>query len=74
MAVAVDAGSGFLTPFGHHRNTLVMGHGGYCFGDYGRLGLPMSVIIVAGRRSSPQSRRLLESSAETVGITADGHC
>jgi di/tricarboxylate transporter len=45
MAVAVGAGCDFLTPIGHQSNTLVMGPGGYRFGDYWRLGLPLSVII-----------------------------
>jgi di/tricarboxylate transporter len=45
MAVAVGAGSDFLTPIGHQCNTLVMGPGGYAFGDYWRLGLPLSVIV-----------------------------
>jgi len=49
MAVAVGAGSDFLTPIGHQCNTLVMGPGGYGFGDYWRLGLPLSIIVtVAG--------------------------
>lgn len=49
MAVATGAGSDFLTPVGHQCNTLVMGPGGYRFGDYWRLGLPLSVmVIVAG--------------------------
>ena len=49
MAVAVGAGSDFLTPIGHQCNTLVMGPGGYSFGDYWRLGLPLSIIVaVAG--------------------------
>ena len=46
MAVAVGAGCDFLTPIGHQCNTLVMGPGGYRFGDYWRLGLPLSVIVV----------------------------
>lgn len=46
MAVAVGAGSDFLTPIGHQCNTLVMGPGGYRFGDYWRLGLPLSVLVV----------------------------
>jgi di/tricarboxylate transporter len=46
MAVAVGAGSDFLTPIGHQCNTLVMGPGGYRFGDYARLGAPLSLIIV----------------------------
>lgn len=46
MAVAIGAASDFLTPIGHQCNTLVMGPGGYRFGDYWRLGLPLSVIVV----------------------------
>ncbi len=46
MAVALGAASDFLTPIGHQCNTLVMGPGGYRFGDYARLGLPMSIIVV----------------------------
>ncbi|YCI03620.1 SLC13 family permease [Ensifer sp. D2-11] len=46
MAVAIGAGSDFLTPIGHQCNTLVMGPGGYRFSDYPRLGLPLSVVIV----------------------------
>ncbi len=46
MAVAVGAACDFLTPIGHQCNTLVMGVGGYRFGDYWRLGLPLSTIVV----------------------------
>lgn len=46
MAVAIGAGSDFLTPIGHQCNTLVMGPGGYRFSDYPRLGLPLSIIII----------------------------
>lgn len=46
MAVAIGAGSDFLTPIGHQCNTLVMGPGGYRFSDYPRLGLPLSVLII----------------------------
>ena len=46
MAVAVGAGSDFLSPIGHQCNTLVMGPGGYRFGDYWRLGLPLSLLVV----------------------------
>ena len=45
MAVAIGAGCDFLTPIGHQCNTLVMGPGGYRFGDYWRLGLPLSLIV-----------------------------
>jgi di/tricarboxylate transporter len=47
MAVAVGASCAFLTPIGHQNNTLVMGPGGYQFGDYWRMGLPLEVLIVA---------------------------
>jgi di/tricarboxylate transporter len=46
MATAVGAGSDFLTPIGHQCNTLVMGPGGYRFGDYARLGAPLSLIVI----------------------------
>ncbi|MGE3147889.1 MAG: SLC13 family permease [Pseudorhodoplanes sp.] len=46
MAVAIGAACDFLTPIGHQCNTLVMGPGGYRFGDYSRLGLPLSIIVV----------------------------
>lgn len=46
MAVAVGAGSDFLSPIGHQSNTLVMGLGGYRFGDYWKLGLPLSLLVV----------------------------
>lgn len=46
MAVAVGASCAFLTPVGHQNNALVMGPGGYRFGDYWRLGLPLQVLIV----------------------------
>jgi di/tricarboxylate transporter len=46
MAVAVGAACDFLTPIGHQCNTLVMGPGGYRFGDYWKLGLPLSFIVV----------------------------
>jgi di/tricarboxylate transporter len=48
MAVAIGAACDFLTPIGHQCNTLVMGPGGYRFGDYWRLGLPLSIIVVLG--------------------------
>jgi di/tricarboxylate transporter len=46
MAVAVGSGCDFLTPIGHQCNTLVMGPGGYRFGDYWKLGLPLSVLVM----------------------------
>jgi di/tricarboxylate transporter len=47
MAVAIGAACDFLTPIGHQCNTLVMGPGGYHFGDYWRLGLPLSLVVLA---------------------------
>lgn len=46
MAVAVGASCAFLTPIGHQNNALIMGPGGYKFGDYWRMGLPLEIIIV----------------------------
>ncbi|HKU90790.1 MAG TPA: SLC13 family permease [Steroidobacteraceae bacterium] len=46
MAVAVGAGCDFLTPIGHQCNMLVFGPGGYKFGDYARLGAPLSLLVL----------------------------
>lgn len=46
MGVAMGAACEFLTPIGHQCNTLVMGPGGYRFGDYWRLGLPLSILVL----------------------------
>jgi len=46
MTVAVGSSSPFLTPIGHQSNTLVMGPGEYRFGDYWRMGLPLSILIL----------------------------
>ena len=46
MATAVGASCAFLTPIGHQNNVLVMGPGGYKFGDYWRMGLPLEALIV----------------------------
>ena len=47
MAVAVAASAAFLTPIGHKNNTLILGPGGYRFGDYWRMGLPLELLIIA---------------------------
>ena len=47
MAVAVAASCAFLTPIGHKNNTLILGPGGYRFGDYWQMGLPLEIIVVA---------------------------
>ncbi len=46
MATAIGASCAFLTPIGHQNNVLVMGPGGYRFGDYWRMGLPLEALIV----------------------------
>ena len=47
MTVAVAASCAFLTPIGHKNNTLIMGPGGYRFGDYWRMGLPLELLVIA---------------------------
>lgn len=46
MGVAVAASCAFLTPIGHKNNTIIMGPGGYRFGDYWRMGLPLEILII----------------------------
>ena len=46
MAVAVSASCAFLTPIGHKNNTIILGPGGYRFGDYWRMGLVLEVLII----------------------------
>jgi di/tricarboxylate transporter len=45
MAVAIGASCAFLTPIGHQNNTLILGPGGFRFGDYWRLGLPLEIVV-----------------------------
>lgn len=47
MAVAIGASCAFLTPIGHQNNTLILGPGGFRFGDYWKLGLPLEILILA---------------------------
>lgn len=47
MAVAIGASCAFLTPIGHQNNTLILGPGGFRFGDYWRLGLPLELLVVS---------------------------
>jgi di/tricarboxylate transporter len=47
MGVAVAASCAFLTPIGHKNNTLILGPGGYRFGDYWRMGLPLELLVLA---------------------------
>jgi di/tricarboxylate transporter len=46
MSVAIGASCAFLTPIGHQNNTLILGPGGFRFGDYWRLGLIMEILVV----------------------------
>lgn len=46
MAVAVASSCAFLTPIGHKNNTIIMGPGGYRFGDYWRMGLPLEILVL----------------------------
>ncbi len=47
MAVAIGASCAFLTPIGHQNNTLILGPGGFHFGDYWRMGLPLEILVIA---------------------------
>jgi di/tricarboxylate transporter len=47
MAVAIGSSCAFLTPIGHQNNTLILGPGGFRFGDYWRLGLPLEILVTA---------------------------
>jgi di/tricarboxylate transporter len=46
MAVAIGASCAFLTPIGHQNNTLILGPGGFGFGDYWKLGLPIEILVI----------------------------
>ena len=46
MAIAVGASCAFLTPIGHQNNTLILGPGGFRFGDFWRMGLALEIIVV----------------------------
>ena len=47
MAIAIGASCAFLTPIGHQNNTLILGPGGFRFGDYWRMGLPTEILVVS---------------------------
>ncbi len=48
VAIAVAASASFLTPIGYQTNVMVYGPGGYRYTDYSRLGLPLTIVMIAG--------------------------
>jgi di/tricarboxylate transporter len=56
FAVALGASASFLTPIGYQTNTMVYGMGGYRFGDFTRMGFPLSAVaIVVGLTVIPRA-------------------
>ena len=47
MTVAISASAAFLSPVGHSANVLVMGPGGYRFADYTKVGIPLTLVVLA---------------------------
>ncbi|MGH7458053.1 MAG: SLC13 family permease [Longimicrobiaceae bacterium] len=46
IVVAIAASASFLTPIGYQTNMMIYGPGGYRFGDYARLGLPLTLLVI----------------------------
>ena len=44
IGIMIAASASFITPIGYHTNLMVFGPGGYRFGDYARIGLPLSIL------------------------------
>jgi di/tricarboxylate transporter len=47
VAIAYGASASFATPVGYQTNMIVMGPGGYTFGDFFRFGLPLNILLWA---------------------------
>ena len=47
MSIAVSASAAFLSPVGHSANVLIMGPGGYRFSDYTKVGIPLTLVVLA---------------------------
>lgn len=46
IAILIGASLSFITPIGYQTNTMVFGMGGYRFGDFARLGAPLTLITI----------------------------
>src|SRR5512141_2524357 len=47
LGIALASSMAFMSPLGHAVNVMVMGAGGYSFRDYARVGIPLTLILVA---------------------------
>lgn len=45
VTVAMAAVTSFFTPIGHHGNLLIYGPGGYQFGDFVKVGVPLTLVV-----------------------------
>ena len=66
MAVAFGANCSFLTPVSYNTNLIVYGPGGYRFGDFLRLGLPLTIVFL-GPRDRAAAGPLLTAAARQLG-------